>query len=78
MRRWLTVAAVFGTAGAGAQLDGSLISLEDPAIGYRSEPLGKPVPTSRDVSRKARRSSLSTLVPVLATCPRCSASWACR
>src|SRR5262245_52776832 len=36
MFRWLSIAAVLAAAGAHAQLDGSVISLEHPAIGYRS------------------------------------------
>jgi hypothetical protein len=43
MFRWLTVAAACGALQAQAQLDGSVISLEHPAIGYRSEPLQNPV-----------------------------------
>ena len=43
MHRWLAVAAAFGTAQADAQLDGSLVSLEHPAIGYRVQPLDNPV-----------------------------------
>ena len=42
MVRWLTVAMIFG-AQAHAQLDGSVISLEHSAIGYRFEPLQNPV-----------------------------------
>jgi hypothetical protein len=36
MLRWLTIAAVFASVQAHAQLDGSIISLEHLAIGYRS------------------------------------------
>jgi len=43
MFRWLVIAAVLAATGAHAQLDGSVISLEHPAIGYRSEPLSNPV-----------------------------------
>lgn len=43
MFRWLSIAAVAAAAGAHAQLDGSVISLEHPAIGYRSEPVENPV-----------------------------------
>ena len=43
MFRWFAIAAVVAAAGAHAQLDGSVISLEHPAIGYRSEPLDNPV-----------------------------------
>jgi hypothetical protein len=42
MVRWLSIAALFA-AGAHAQLDGSVISLDDSAIGYRSGPLDNPV-----------------------------------
>jgi hypothetical protein len=43
MFRWLTIVAVVAAAGAQAQLDGSLISLEHSAIGYRTQPLRNPV-----------------------------------
>ncbi|HET7609533.1 MAG TPA: hypothetical protein VFL84_12705, partial [Gammaproteobacteria bacterium] len=43
MLRWLSVVVLFVAAGAQAQLDGALISLEHPAIGYRTEPLDNPV-----------------------------------
>ena len=43
MLRCLGVTAVFAAAQAHAQLDGSVISLEDPAIGYRSQTLENPV-----------------------------------
>ena len=43
MFRWLIIAAALAATGAHAQLDGSVISLEHPAIGYRSEPLDNPV-----------------------------------
>ena len=43
MVRWLTIAAVLAGASAHAQLDGSVISLEHPAIGYRTLPLANPV-----------------------------------
>jgi len=43
MFRWLTIAAVLAAASAHAQLDGSVISLEHPAIGYRLQPLRNPV-----------------------------------
>jgi hypothetical protein len=45
MVRWLMVTVAFGAAQAHAyaQLDGSIISLEHSAIGYRTEPLQNPV-----------------------------------
>jgi hypothetical protein len=43
MLRWWAVLAVVVTAGAQAQLDGSIVSLEHPAIGYRTQPLRNPV-----------------------------------
>jgi len=43
MVRWLILAAVFGAPHVHAQLDGSVISLEHPAIGYRSQALSNPV-----------------------------------
>jgi hypothetical protein len=43
MFRLLAAAAALGAALAHAQLDGSVLSLEHPAIGYRSEPLDNPV-----------------------------------
>src|SRR5262249_27652848 len=43
MLRWFAIAALAAATGAYAQLDGSVISLEHPAIGYRSEPLDNPV-----------------------------------
>jgi hypothetical protein len=43
MLRRLTVAAVLGATVAHAQLDGSVVSLEHDAIGYRSQPLRNPV-----------------------------------
>ena len=43
MLRWFAIAALAAATGAHAQLDGSVISLEHPAIGYRSEPLDNPV-----------------------------------
>ena len=43
MLRWLTVGAALGAAGAHAQLDGSIVSLEHPAIAYRSSALDNPV-----------------------------------
>jgi hypothetical protein len=43
MLRWLAVFAVVVAAGAQAQLDGSIVSLEHPAIGYRTQPLRNPV-----------------------------------
>jgi hypothetical protein len=43
MLRWLSVVVLFIAAGAQAQLDGSLVSLEHAAIGYRTEPLDNPV-----------------------------------
>jgi len=48
MLRWLTIAAVLAATGAHAQLDGSVISLEHPAIGYRSEPLRNAVADLKD------------------------------
>ncbi len=48
MLRWLTIAAVVAAAGAHAQLDGSVISLEHPAIRYRSEPLQNAVAVLQD------------------------------
>jgi hypothetical protein len=43
MLRWLAVGALCGAVPAHAQLDGSVVSLEHAAIGYRSEPLHNPV-----------------------------------
>ena len=43
MFRWLIIGAALAATGAHAQLDGSVISLEHPAIGYRSEPLSNSV-----------------------------------
>lgn len=43
MFRWLAVVVACGAALAHAQLDGTVISLEHPAIAYRSEPLENPV-----------------------------------
>src|SRR5688572_29837201 len=43
MFRWLSIAAVLAAAGAHAQLDGSVISLEHPSIGYRTRPVDNPV-----------------------------------
>ena len=43
MLRRLAVAAVLGATVAHAQLDGSVVSLEHDAIGYRSQPLRNPV-----------------------------------
>lgn len=43
MVRKLAVVVATGAALAHAQLDGTIISLEHPAIGYRSEPLENPV-----------------------------------
>jgi hypothetical protein len=43
MLRWLTLGALLGAAAAHAQLDGSIVSLEHPAIGYRTSPLNNPV-----------------------------------
>jgi hypothetical protein len=43
MFRWLTIAVAFGAAQVQAQLDGSIVSLEHPAIDYRSGPLQNPV-----------------------------------
>lgn len=48
MLRWLTTAALFAAAGAHAQLDGSVISLEHPAIRYRSQPLRNAVAVLQD------------------------------
>ncbi len=44
-KRWLSVAAavLLSAAKAAAQLDGSVVSLEHAAIGYRTEPLSNPV-----------------------------------
>jgi hypothetical protein len=53
MFRWLTIAAFLGAAHAHAQLDGSVVSLEHPAIGYRSLPLQNPVADLEE--RLARR-----------------------
>lgn len=53
MFRSLTIAAVIGAAQAHAQLDGSVISLEHPSIGYRSLPLQNPVADLQE--RLARR-----------------------
>src|SRR6185503_6163750 len=39
LMRWLSIAGIAVAACAHAQLDGSLISLEHAAIGYRSQPL---------------------------------------
>jgi hypothetical protein len=41
--RWLATAAAASAALAHAQLDGSVIPIEHPAIGYRTEPLDNPV-----------------------------------
>jgi len=43
MFRWLSIAALLAATDAHAQLDGSVISLEHPAIGYRAEALDNPV-----------------------------------
>ena len=43
MFRWLSIAGVLVAAGAHAQLDGSVISVDHAAIGYRSQPLQNPV-----------------------------------
>lgn len=43
MIRWLAVVVACGAALARAQLDGSIVSLEHPAIAYRTEPLENPV-----------------------------------
>jgi hypothetical protein len=43
MFRWLTIAVAFGAGHVQAQLDGSIVSLEHPAIDYRSGPLQNPV-----------------------------------
>ena len=48
MFRWLSIAAVLVATGAHAQLDGSVISLEHPAIGYRSGPVDNPVADLQD------------------------------
>lgn len=43
MARWLVAAAALAAQGAHAQLDGSVVSLEHAAIGYRSRPSQNPV-----------------------------------
>ncbi len=48
MFRWLTIVAVVAAAGAQAQLDGSVVSLEHAEIGYRSRPLHNPVANLED------------------------------
>ena len=48
MIRWLAIAAVIAATSAQAQLDGSMISLEHFAIGYRTQPLRNPVADLQD------------------------------
>jgi len=43
MARWLTIAVLLGATHAHAQLDGSMMELDQPAIGYRSQTLENPV-----------------------------------
>jgi hypothetical protein len=43
MLRWVSIAALLAATGAHAQLDGTVMSLEHAAIGYRTLPLDNPV-----------------------------------